>query len=319
MKSLIAAVAFLGGILPAAVFSQALVNGQPTPAPAICPPVTGTIASATDTVSLTCMGAPGYEILVTPNATNPLIGTIQAYDPVSGSPRTLFKATVGTLDTSTAAMTGTTGSAIYRLVSFNGGAIRLPAYTSGSATVTIWASYATSGIFPNNAFHTAEEAALRNGRAFTASTSVQAVPAGSNLSLNLVNPAANSLRMIVTDRIMSCDLATGNTAPQYYGIGNPTANLPTTSATVANRRTGGATSLVTASYGVATTRPDTSPTTANPSGGILPTGGMTFHVPGMRTIEPGTSYAHWIGGKSTGFGTAMNCSITIQWIEETTQ
>jgi hypothetical protein len=281
-----------------------------------CGPQTGTLAGPNDAVSLTCMGFPSYEVLITPNASAPLVGTIQAYDPVSGSNRALFKAGVGELDVSTAPMTGTTGAVLYRLVSFNGGAIKLAGYTSGSATVTIWGSSATSGTFQNNPVHTTEEGALRNGRAFTASSSVAAVPAGQNLSFVLSNPSSNSLRLIVGTRVVSCDGAAGTAIPKYYGVSNPTVNLPATAATVTNRRTGGAVSASTAVYGVAATRPDTNPTTATPAGGVVPTGGFSYQLPGLTTIEPGTSRGTWIANTT---GATINCSWLYQWIEETTQ
>ena len=282
-----------------------------------CPPVTGTLTSVGDSVQSTCMGAPAYEVVLTPNGATPLTGTIQASDPVSGVNRALFKAGVGELDVSNVPMFGTSATVSYRMVSLNGAKVTLTAATSGSENVTIYASYAAVGTFLNNPIHTAEEGALRNGRAYTASTSVQAVGAGNNLSVVLTNPAGNNLRLILTARVLACDVATGNTAPQYYGISNPTVNLPSNTATITNRRTGGVASASTVTYGVSTARPDTSPTTAQPVGGIVPTGGITFEIPGMRTVEPGTSFANWIGGKSTGLGAAMNCSLNLQWYEET--
>lgn len=279
------------------------------------PPVTGSLAALNDAVAMVAMGAPGYEVLITPTPGSPLVGTVQFYDPVSGSNRSLFKAGVGELDVGSVPMLGQTTPTWYRGVSFNGFACRLTNYVSGSATVTIWGSYATSGTFQNNPVHSTEEGALRNGRAFTAASSTIAIPTGQNLSFVLSNPAGNNLRLILLNRTFTTDQTAASTAApcKWFGISNPTVNLPATVATVTNRRTGGAVSASSALYGVSASRPDTSPTLATPGGGFIPTGGNTFQLGTLVTIEPGTSRGAWINNVT---GATLNGSINFMWIEE---
>ena len=252
-----------------------------------CGPFTGTLANAGDSVTASCPGAASYIIQIVP-ANGGMTGTISSTDSATGGGRLLFKTGVGQLDTNVISYSGAASATEYRTVGTGyGQKITLTAVASGSSTVTILGSYQTSTVFLNSPIHTADEAAVRAGRAYSVSTSYQTVAAGQNLSLYLSNPSTNNLRLILSNRILSCDSAS---SLSYYGLGSATLNIPGTSATPANRKTGGVASLTSAAYGVATTRPDTSPTTANPVGGILPALGGEPTLP-IRTLEPGSNYS----------------------------
>ena len=289
-----------------------------------CGPTTGTIAAAGQGVTLSCPGAASYTVIVTPTSGSPLIGTLAATDPLSGAGRLIFKAGVGELDVSSVGMFGSPGQVEYRLVgSADAGGLNIAAsgYTSGSATVSITATFNPEAVFLNSPVHTSDEAALRNGRAYSTSSGLMAVANGTYESLVLSNPAGNSVRAIITARETSCDVPTGNVAPHWYSLSNPTTNLPTSPATVTNRKTGGVTSTLSAVYNTgSTTFPDTATSTplASRVAGPVPTGGIVGG-PGtvMRTLEPGNSTAITIAGEATGFGGATpNCAVTLAWYEE---
>ena len=304
---------------------QTMVNGilQTGPAPGsitstnaiqTCGPFTGTLANAGDSVSAPCPGATSYIVAMTTGPSG-MTGTVTSTDPTTGGGRLLFKTGVGELDTNTVTFTSTAQTSTeYRTIGAGyGEKITLTAVTAGTSTVSILGTYGPTTVFPNSPVHTADEGALRAGRAFSASTGYQSLAAGQNLSLYISNPATNSLRLILSNRILSCD---STISLSYFGIGNATVNLPTTAATVSNRKTGGSTSATSVLYGVAATRPDTSPTTASPIGGILPALGSEPTLP-LRTLEPGSSYSAWITAPA-GLGTTAHCTITFAWYEEPT-
>ena len=290
-----------------------------------CAPVTGVLAAANATISLPCAGAANYDITITPTSGQPaLVGTLTSVDPVNNNgPRLLFKAGVGALGTNTLALNGLQGGLEYRTDGASGvgaQAITLTSYTSGSATVTISASYNSTMVFVNGPILMAEEIALRAGRAFTASSGSQSLASGNYQSVVFTNPASNTMRAIITNRRISCDLATGSVAPKWYSLPNPTANLPATTAPTSNRRTGGSTSAMGFTYNSnGGTFPDTATSTplASRTGGFVPTGGMAGG-PGdvMRTVEPGQSTALTILGTGAGLATNPLCSIDVTWYEE---
>ena len=322
-RVLLAAILCLAWCLPtsAQVTSSGPITTTPAPgaiqstnAIQTCGPATGTITNVGDSVSLPCLGATSYIVVFTVNGTNAaLSGTVVSTDTMTGAGRLFFKSGVNELDTNTVTMTGsTTGIIEYRTNGAGfGQKITLTAAVSGSATVTILGTYGPTTVLPNAPFHTSDEAAVRGGRAYSASTSYQSLTANQNLSLYISNPSTNNLRLIIPNRILSCDSAT---ALSYFGLGNDTVNIPTTAVTPANRKTGGAVSATTVAYGVATTRPDTNPTTASPSGGIVPALGAEPSLP-LRTLEPGTTYSMWISAPA-GLGTTAHCVITFAWYEE---
>ena len=333
MKRLAGVLCLMSSTALAQVCPQSGCNSTVTPAPGAtfltngvqtCTPATGTIGALGQGVTLSCPGASSYNVIVTPNASAPLIGTLSSSDPLSGAGRLIFKAGVGELDVNTVPMLGSTGTVEYRMTgSADPGGLSLAAsaYTSGSATVTIYASYNPEILFLGAPVHLADEAAVRAGRAYSTSTSLQALGNATYENLVLANPAGNNVRAIITLRETSCDIATGVVATHWYSVSNPTTNLPTTAAAITNRRTGGTTSTLSATYnaGVATF-PDTSPSTplASRIAGPVPTGGIVGG-PGttMRTLEPGNSTVLTIVGQATGIGGATpNCAITVAWYEE---
>lgn len=282
-----------------------------------CGPATGTLMAAGDSISLPCPGASNYLItLSTPSGQTPLIGTLASSDTTTGGSRRLVKTGIGPLEVATENLNGAQGAGVtleYRTVGGGyGQKISLSAYTSGRADVTIIAMYQPTTIFVNGAVHDEQDVALRNGRSFTASTGVTAVSTGNFLSMQFSMPAGANRRAFINLRALGCTMAA-----EFAGTSNPTANLATTAATISNRKTGGATSVATVTYAMATTHPDTNPAATNPAGGLISAYGTTYLGKDYaRTVEPGTSFTNWIGGAGGGLGAASRCHITYLWSEE---
>lgn len=317
MRSAIAALLLC---LAPAAHAQTFLNGTiqttPTTVP-ICTPVTGTLAALNDAVTLTCPGAPNYIItLSTPAGQSPLVGTIQSLDPGTGAGRRLIKSGVGPLQLASEPLNGLQGSPEYKTV--NGGSaqqVKLTAYTSGQATVTITPQATANTVNIGSEVQSPEDVALRQGRSYTATTGIQSVTAGNFLSLQVTNPSTNNSRAFITTRAFGCNVT--GTPPEFAGVSNPTANLATTAATITNRRTGGAASGIQIAYGMGTTHPDTSPAATLPPGGFVANGGSATLLGSeyTRTVEPGTSFVNWIGGSGGGLAAAARCHITFLWYE----
>lgn len=323
---LLAILALLSGIAPAWAEMSGPTQVMTVPTPGTlqstntvqtCGPATGVLSAAGQSVELPCPGAANYLItLSTPSGQTPLIGTLSSSDTTTGGSRRLVKTGIGPLEVSTENLNGAQGAGVtleYRTVGGGyGQKISLPNYTSGQATVTIIAMYQPTTVFINGAVHDEQEVALRNGRSFTASTGIQAVSTGNFLSMQFSMPAGANRRAFIHLRALGCSMAA-----EFAGVSNPTVNVPTTPATISNRKTGGATSVATATYSMSNARPDTSPTTALPAGGLISAYGTTYlGKEYARTVEPGTSFTNWIGGAGGGLGAASRCHITYLWVEE---
>lgn len=308
---------------PAAAQTSSLGTGiVGTNAVQTCGPVTGTLAAVGDAVTMPA-GCNGFGTLIitvtTASGDSAFVGTFASRDAVTGGPRRLHKTGVGALQVSTETLSGTQGALEYRTC---GGAgpqtITATAATSGRATVTIYGMLATTACFVNGSVQNAEEAALRAGKAFSASTGNQVVTTGNYLSLLVSNPANSGVRLVIpaSNRIVGCDNVSSAMLPKYSSLVNATTNLPTTAATVTRRGGTTGTSAATALIANAASKPDTSPTTANPIG--LPFFGA-YAVPQDRTLEPGNSTLIYILGVTVpaGLGSANStCSIIISWFEE---
>ncbi len=288
-----------------------------------CGPVSGTLASLGASLSLNCLGASNYLItMATPAGNTALVGTFSSSDTVTGGARRLWKTGVGALAVSSDSLAGNQGSLEYRTVGGGyGQTVKLTAYTSGATLVTIVAVQQPTTVFVNGSVQNSDEDAVRAGRGFTASTGTQSVVAGQYLNLYIANPPGNTSRVIYTLRNVSCDNPSGQIAPKWYGLPNPTTGLPTTAVAVLNRKTGGAASAVTAFVSNGTTLPDTTTTTpmASRTGGMIPTGGMAGG-PGsvVRTLEPGQSTVLTILGTASGVAANPYCTIDYFWYEEAT-
>lgn len=313
-RLLLAACLFLA---PFAAYGQAYSTGPQT-----CGPVTGTLTSVGDSVSLPCPGASGYVIQFTANGSAAaLSGTISSTDSTTGGGRLLFKTGVAELDVPTVTMTGSsTGLVEYRSTGAGyGQKITLTAVTSGSATVTIIGNSAPATILPNAPFHTSDEAAMRAGRAFTASTGFQSTAVGSYLVQTLTNPAGSGVRDVIPpyDRIIGCNNPSSALLPNFASAVNVTSGAPTTALTVSKRGSQtGAAAQSTSTGGVQTALPATTPANANPTG--MPTFGG-YAVPQERTLEPGNTYTIWIQGVAIPTGlasTTPSCASIISWTEE---
>lgn len=282
-----------------------------------CGPQTGTLAAAGDSVTLACPGASNYLItFTTPSGQTPLVGVMSSTDSTTGGSRRLVKTGIGPLEVATEMLNGAQGAGVtleYRTVGGGyGQKISLNSYVSGQALVGIMAMYQPTTIFVNGAVHDEQDVALRNGRSFTASTGVQTVSAGNFLSMQFSMPSGANRRAFISLRTFGCTMAA-----EFAGVSNPTTGLVTTPATISNRKTGGATSVATAAYGMSAAHPDTSPAATLPAGGLISAYGTTYLGRDyQRTVEPGTSFTNWIGGAGGGLGTASRCHITYLWSEE---
>ena len=84
---------------PGTIFGTNAIQG--------CGPVTGTLAALNASLTLSCAGAAGYVISVTPTSgQSALIGTLASTDSTTGGNRLIFKTGVGELDVSSVPMTG---------------------------------------------------------------------------------------------------------------------------------------------------------------------------------------------------------------------
>ncbi len=313
----------LAGLAIAATAAHAEAIGGTAAPIVVCPTVTGTLSALGNSVTTTCIAANYSVTVTTPSGGTALSGTFTSTDPATSSPHRLWKNGVGDLGTSTEVVTGSQGQLDYRTVgdTVGGETIKLTAYAGGSAVVSITGFSNPGLVFVGSAVHTSDEEAVRAGKGFTVSTGSQSVTVGQYLNLYIANPSANSARVMYTLRNVSCDNPSGQVAAKWYGLPNPTVGLPTTALVIGNRKTGGATSAVTAFLSNGTTLPDTSPTTpmASRSGGLIPTGGMAGG-PGsvVRTLEPGQSTVLTVLSTANGLGTAPVCTIDYYWYEEAT-
>ena len=294
-----------------------------------CGPVSGVIGGVNQSVTLSsgCQGVASYIIDVTPTAGSPLVGTLSAVDSQTGGGRIMFKAGVGQLGVYVLPFAGVAGTTYeYRVVGGGYGVtLTASSYTSGSATVSILGSTSAAIGFVNGSVATNEEVSVQQGRAFSVSSGNQSLANGNYENLLISNPSTSMSRLIMTDRTAYCDSPTGNVAPKWYSISDPTVNLPTGVMSITNRKTGGPASVATAVFNAnVTTYPDTSPVTAltNRVGGVVPTGGGTNGGPGtiIRTIEPGHSYAISIlGSTATGLTANPICGINFVYSEQPLQ
>lgn len=286
----------------------------PVPNPAIVS-TSGTISAQGGSISLDVTGYASANISVV----GTFVGQLRVRGGADGASalggRLVFKSGVGSLGKNTIDNTGVALSSDYRVVA--GGKILVvdaPTWTSGSAAITITASPSPSILFVNGPVHNAVEEAIRAGRSFSASTSIQTVSAGNYLNSRLCNPAGSNVIAYVYQRRMD-NGTTG--ATEYYGVANPLA-LTGTVATVApsNFITGGVSSALSMTWGMSTSRLDSSPSTASPIGGVaVPTSGT--NIDNMRVVPPGACFGHFMGGAGGGLVQAARLGIAWFWIEET--
>lgn len=241
-------------------------------------------------------------------------GTTDA-DGVGPAGRRLWKAGVGSLGVSAIDVAGPISSE-YRVVL--GGryfSIDVTAYTSGSVNVIVLADQNSPVTFTHGPVHDALDEAIRAGKAFSAGTGIQSVSTGNFLNTKLVNPAGSGRNMFLFARRFENNIPGGTTPAEYFGVANPVTALAN-ALTPLNLRTGGAPSVAQASWNMAATRLDSSPTTANPVGGILATNGMPVVVDVPRLIGPGQAFGHYIGGSGGGLAATARFGLTWLWYEE---
>lgn len=284
----------------------------------------GTFNAQGQALPLNCPGAGSYDVRIVPNASAPLVGTFSSADlsqPLAPSGRRLYKNGVGPLEVSTESLTAANTTPLtYRT---NGGdnlTLTLTSYTSGSADVYISASYAASMVLINGSIDTREEAALRQGKAFTASTGAQTVTAGQYLSLELANPSTSGVRLVIpsNNRIFGCNNPSNAALPVFQSRPNVATNAPATAVNITRRGGTTGTSAATVTSANSANLPDTNPATTNPVG--LPFFG-SYAIPQDRTLEPGSTITLTVLAVGTGLAGAANptCSIIASWFEESLQ
>lgn len=160
--------------------------------------------------------------------------------------------------------------------------------------------------------YSAKEGALRDGRAFLASTGMVNVIEGQSLYLMLSNPSDSGRNIIVDERWFDNNRASGGVPLEYTAFINPTAVL--TNATVsANLLTGQP-----AGAGVLTYQANASITMGGTQGSAapLPTGGTRQIIDLGLIMPPGAKLGFRIDGGGQTINQAVRIGMTFVWHEE---
>ena len=159
----------------------------------------------------------------------------------------------------------------------------------------------------------ANEAALRGGKAFLSSTATVEVPGGESLFAILSNPVGSGVDMVLVNRLFSNDRAANDANIEYQAYVNPTAVLPV-NRPVANVVIGGGPSVITLRTAIDTPSNIT-------MGGILASGeilpnGSPYSRPLHVIVRPGLSLGFSIDGQGgAALQSAANVSMTFEWYE----
>lgn len=316
----LAACALVGLLGPALGQSAALIGPND---PRFC---TGTIASASDTITCDVTGTSSANFTVQ----GTFVGTIAAAgSPTATAPlggRILFRAGIGSLAVNTIANTGVAIAKEYRLLT---GGTRIvfsaPAWTSGSATITLTATPNSSLTFINGPVHNYIEEAGRAQRAFVATTTTAGVAPtvanGSFLNVVFCNTSASTF-VTVYKRRFDGNVVSGAAPMSYGGISNPAPIAsPTVTTNGSNLFSGGpASTAVTMTAAVSTTRLNNAANNAVPTAsGFIPVNGEPLKLEEARFIPPGVCFGNYVVGQnqSTAFGSgAASANATFYWTEE---
>ena len=156
------------------------------------------------------------------------------------------------------------------------------------------------------------DAAVAEGRAYSASTSVQAIATGERLKARLSNPSGSGKRLKVTQRFFSNDRQGDDAMLRRGLIVQPSAIAGATEVSANNLLPGAATSE--ARFAFAT---DAATLGASVVENLMPLNGGTERVDVPRYVLPGDSFAYEIEG--AGDGTVQSpaaAAIAFVWIEE---
>jgi hypothetical protein len=279
--------------------------------------VSGTLAGLGQTVEVPLNGASsGLWVLSSTNFIGTVVaeGCVEATCTTPGG-RLLFKSGVGSIGTNAITLAGGVIAREYRVVTGgNRMRLRVTAYTSGTMSAIGFAQATPNLLFVNGPVHTAEEEAVRAGRAYIMSTAMQSVAAGSFLNATISNPTGSGVNVFVTMRMFECNQANGATPAEWTTYANPTTVPATTSAPV-NRMLGGGASTTVFRYAVSGTA--LAGGTVADSGTVYTGGGPTPNVI-MSTLVPGQTGGVVIGGGGGGLAAAQRCKVSYAIYEEST-
>jgi len=154
-----------------------------------------------------------------------------------------------------------------------------------------------------------EDARVLAGFGYTVSSSIVAISSGNYLNAILSNPSNSGVTLVMSSRLLNCNLAGGNTPNEYAryvsGATFPATPTPTTVA-IGNRRAGGAVSSATFQYQMASA----TLVGTTSAGGFVPTGGNRLEIKEIVLIPPGSSLAYTIGGAGGGLAATARCAVT---------
>jgi len=161
---------------------------------------------------------------------------------------------------------------------------------------------------------TEESEAVKEGRAFVASTAVLPVEIGQILAFVLVNPSDSGVNMFITNRRFTSDQANGDIPIEYRAYSNPTY-VPATAGVVVNRWLGLPPSDATFRY---TTGASASITMGGSGGSAetIRTGGGASERQLLVVIPPGNSLGFTVTGAGQNLLQAARISGTLEWYEE---
>lgn len=281
----------------------------------------GTLAAQGDTITLDVTGLASAMIHVSGNGVMTLKfgGTADA-DGTGPGGRRLFKSGTGPLGFSQFSLNGAIDSE-YRLTL--GGrflTISAPSWTSGAVSVVVSADTNPTSIFLQGPAQSTVEQAIRAGRAYSCSTSIQSIAAGNFLNFRVANPAGSGKNLVVFLRRFDSNKVA---APclEYYGVSNPvTLSGTINTLTPGNfKPASGNSTIAQVTWASHTARLDSSPTTASPIGGIIAIDGSATFIEQDRIIAPGQSFGHYIagsGGSGLGSGDAVRLGQAWFFFEE---
>lgn len=159
----------------------------------------------------------------------------------------------------------------------------------------------------------AKDTALRDGRAFLASTGMVNVEAGQSLYMILSNPAGSGRNLFIDERWFDNDRATGSDPLEYTAFIGPTATL-TVTATSINLLSGQPVGA-----GVLTHQANSAITMGGVQGSSapLPTGGVRQNIELGLILPPDFRLGFRIDGGGNNLEQSARIGMTFVWHEET--
>ena len=273
----------------------------------------GTLTTLGDTVSIPCTGTASAVISIKGTFTGKITVYGTAADSVSAEGgRLAFLSGVGSLGTNVLANNGRVWDKEFRCVT-GGSFLRIEAteWSSGSAEISISVSNAPSIVFINGPVHSAEEEAVRGGRAFLTGLASVALTSSQDLHLILRNPNTSTSSMYLTERLFS---SISQEPLEYIASTNPT-NVLTQTGITGNRKFGGPDSAVEFTYQVATAGAIVLNGGAGSSEPI-PSDGTVRERKFLFVIPPNTALGFTIRGAGNNLAQSSRVWSTFQWFEE---